>query len=118
MTELTGKDISKLRFRVGTIRAVKKHPKTSDYIFLVDIGHMGADRQMVADLKASYSLQDLLGKQVVFLENVSPIIVAGIESYGYILVAHKQGKPILVQPEKKVSAGAEACLLSNVHVGH
>ena len=118
MAELTGKDISQLRFRVGTIRAVKKHPKTSDYVLLVDIGHMGADRQMVADLKASYSLQQLLGRQVVFIENVSPIVVAGIESYGFILVAHKQGKPILIEPGKKVSAGAEACLISTVHVGH
>ncbi|PIN74349.1 hypothetical protein COV20_00300 [Candidatus Woesearchaeota archaeon CG10_big_fil_rev_8_21_14_0_10_45_16] len=111
-------DVAKLRFKAGKITAVKKHPKTSDYIVLVDIGKTGADKQVVLDLKDSYRMEELMGKFVVYVEMDEPSVVKGIESLGYVLIAYKNKKPVLIQPSQNVRPGAAVVALSNVAVKH
>lgn len=101
--------LAKLNLRIGTIKAVKKHPKIKEYILLIDLGIAERDMQIVADLKASYKIQELIGRQIVFLENLKPIMVKGIESQGALLVTQFEGKPVLVMPDKKVLPGVRVC---------
>lgn len=105
MEKILPRDFEKLNLRVGTIRGVQRHPKVDEYILLVDLGPADQDLQVVADLKESYSMKALMGKQVLVIENVKPTIVRGVESQGMLLVTHLNKKPVLVSPEKKVSAG-------------
>ena len=112
--EINNKDFQKLNIRVGIIKGVQKHPKTKDFILLIDT--IGADKQLVADLKGSYSMKSLIGKQVVFVQNTEPLIVNGIESIGLLLVTHLKGKKVLVVPEKKVQSGIDVSGLNNKEV--
>ncbi|MBS3127242.1 methionine--tRNA ligase [Candidatus Woesearchaeota archaeon] len=118
MTEITKKDFEKLNLRVGKIKAVKPHPKTKDYVLLISLGPAGTEKQLVADLKEGYTKEELVGKQVLFVQNMEPITVKGVESIGLLLVTHKNEKPVLVQPEKKVETGMKASGLTNIVIEH
>lgn len=118
MTEINYKDFEKLNIRVGKIKAVKPHPKTEDYILLIELGPVGTDKQIIADLKDSYSMEELTGKQILFVQNFEPSVIEGEESIGLLLVTHKDGKPILLQPDKEVETGMKVVGLSNVEVGY
>lgn len=115
--EITAKDFEKINLKVAKIKAVKKHPQTDDYVLLIDIGAVGADKQLVANLKKSYKMEELVGKQVVYVQNTEPIVVNGIESIGLLLTTSKNGKPVLLCPEKKVTIGAKVVGLDNKEVG-
>lgn len=100
------KHFEKLNIRVGKIKAVENHPKIDEYILLIDLGRAEKDdMQIVADLKESYEMDELVGKQVVFVENFKPEEIEGVESQGLLLVTQKNKKPVLISPEKEVLTG-------------
>ena len=105
MKYISAKHFEKLNFRIGQIKAVKKHPEIDEYILLIDLGPVDQDAQIIADLKESYKMKDLIGKQVVYLENFESTYIKGVESQGLLLVTQKNGKPVLVKPDKKVLVG-------------
>lgn len=100
-------DFEKLNIRVGKIKAIEPHPKLRDYILLIDLGPVERDMQIVADLKESYRMDELIGKQILFIENFEPQDIEGVESQGLLLITHKEGKPVLLQPEKEVLTGVK-----------
>ena len=51
----------------------------------------------------------MVGKRVVVVTNLKPRMMCGYESSGMILCAEKDGKVVLVSPEKAVESGAEVC---------
>ncbi len=105
--KITHKDFEKLQLRVGTIKKVTVHPKNAkDYIILVDCAAADEDIQVVAALKDSYKIEQLLGKQVVVLCNIEPELVNGEESQGMLLISHKGKKTVLIGPHEKCPEGA------------
>lgn len=118
MDYITYKDFEKLNIRIGKIKAVEPHPKLQDYILLIDLGPVESDMQIVADLKESYPMDELLGKQVIFIENFKPKVIGGIESQGLLLITHKEGKPVLLQPEKEVLTGVKVYGMSDTELAY
>ena len=107
MKIIDAKQYEQLNLRIGQIKAVQKHPKLEDYILLIDLGPVERDMQIVADLKDGYTMEQLQGKQVIFLENFEPTEIEGVESQGLLLITHKEGKPVLLTPEQPVQAGVK-----------
>lgn len=116
--DISKNDFEKLNLRIGKIKAVQKHPKTDDYLLLVDLGPAHHDQQVIADLNESYTMDELVGKEVVLVQNIEPEIIEGIESYGFLLIAHKDGKPVLIQPEKEVLVGVRVSGISDTESYH
>jgi len=112
--KISPKDFERLNLRVGTIRGVQKHPLMDEYILLIDLGPADQDIQVVADLKESYSLKALIGKQVLVIENVQPELIRGVETQGMLLITHMKGKPVLLSPEKKVEPGVQVAGLFDI----
>jgi methionine--tRNA ligase beta chain len=105
--KITHADFEKIQFRVGTIVDIKVHSKNkNDYILLLDCAAADEDVQVVASLKDSYGIADLLGKQVIVICNIQPEMVGGEESQGMLLIAHKGKKKVLIGPHDKVPPGA------------
>ncbi len=100
-------DFEKIQFRVGTIVDIKVHTKNKhDYILLLDCAAADEDIQVVAALRDSYDIADLLGKQAIVICNIQPEMVGGEESQGMLLIAHKGKKKVLIGPHDKVPPGA------------
>ena len=103
----TLKDFDDFEIRVATIKGAEQHPKKDEFILLLDLGPVERDIQVVADLKKSYKLEELIGQQCVVILNVCSEDVNNIESTALLLVTMLDDKPRLLQPDKKVLAGVK-----------
>ena len=99
-------EFMKLDLRVGTVTAVKSHPKADKlYVLQVDFG--GPTRQLVAGLRPYYTPEQMKGKQIVVAVNLKPARLRGIKSEGMLLAAEDgQGRVRLLTPESEVDDGA------------
>ena len=86
------RDFVKLDLRVGEIKEVRDHENASKlFVLKVDLGEK-EERTIVAGLKGHYEKEDLIGKKAVFIANLQPINLRGIESNGMILAASDKSK--------------------------
>jgi tRNA-binding protein len=105
--EITYDDFCKLDLRVGTIVEVAEHPNADKLVVLqVDLG--GERRQILAGIKAYYSHEALLGRQIVVVANLAPRKMRGLESCGMLLAASvgDDEDVVVVSPSKEVPPGS------------
>ena len=101
----TIEDFKKLNLRIATVKAVQEHPN-ADRLYLVTVDLGGEDRQLVAGIRRHYSPPELVGKQVVVVENIAPAVIRGVESRGMLLAAQDGERCVVVTPEKEVAPGS------------
>jgi len=102
---LSIQDFKKLELKVAEIKEVNDHPQADRlYIITVDLGDK--TKQVVAGIKASYKKEDLVGKQVVVVDNLEPAVLRGVESQAMILAASDSQGVFIISPERKVSLGS------------
>ena len=104
---ITFDDFTKLDIRTATIIAAEKVPKTKKLLKLtVDTGL--DQRTIVSGIAEFYKAEDIIGKQVSVLINLTPRKLKGIESEGMILMAEAaDGTLQFVKAEKEINNGAE-----------
>lgn len=84
--EIAIEDFEKIELVVGQIIEARKHPKADKLlVFKVDIGT--EIRQIVSGIAKYYSPETLIGKKVVVVKNLKPIVLRGEESKGMLLCA-------------------------------
>ena len=102
---VTFEEFKKLELKVGEIKEVNDHPHADRlYIIVVDLG--GKTKQIVAGIRGSYKREDLLGRQVVVVDNLEPAILRGVESQGMLLAASDETGISIITPERKVRLGS------------
>jgi len=102
---VTIEDFRKIELKVAEIKEVNDHPNADRlYVVTVDLG--GKIKQVVAGIKGSYKKEDLLGKQVVVVDNLEPAVLRGVESQGMLLAASDEQGIFIISPEKKVKLGS------------
>lgn len=76
-----------VELRTGTITSVEDHPN-ADKLYVVNIDDGTEDgRTVCAGLKPYYSIEEMTGKQVVFVANLEPRKLRGVMSEGMICAA-------------------------------
>ncbi|VVB81025.1 Methionine--tRNA ligase [uncultured archaeon] len=98
-TSLMEDDFSILNLKVACIKKAEPHPNADKlYVLTLDVGT--EERQLVAGIRAHYKPEELIGKHIVFISNLQPATIRGIESKGMILAAEKDGTvKVLEAPE-------------------
>ena len=98
-------DFEKLDLRVGTILECNKVPKADKLLqFKIDDGMGG--RTIVSGIAQWYKPEELVGTQVIFVANLAPRKLKGIESQGMLLTSQDaDGRINLLRPEVKVKSG-------------
>ena len=98
-------DFMKVQLRVGEIIACEAVPKSSK--LLKETVKFGNEvRTIVSGIAKHYKPEEMVGKKVVFVTNLAPRKICGIESQGMILGAEDEnGNFSLVVPEKDVADG-------------
>ncbi len=102
-------DWEKVDLRVGKILKVEDHPNADKlYILTVDLGE-GQPRTIVAGLKKYCSKKSLEGKRAIFVVNLKPANLRGVESQGMILAAidSTQTKGCILTPEEDLEEGSK-----------
>ncbi len=104
MDKVSYLDWKKLDIRTAKIEAAEDLPgKDKLFKLLVDIGD--EKRTVVAGIKKFYSREELVGKMIVFLSNLEPKKIAGIESNGMILAIFDENKLSVLIPDKEMKIG-------------
>jgi len=98
-------DFRKLEFKIGEIKEVSDHPDADRlYVVTVDLGDK--TKQLVAGIRGSYQKEELIGKQVVVVDNLDPAMLRGVESQGMILAASDEEGIAIVSPLRKIKLGS------------
>ena len=107
--EITFDDFGKMQFQVGKIISCEAVPKSKKLLCSqVQVGSQV--KQIVSGIKAYYTPEEMVGKQVMVLVNLKPAKLAGVLSEGMLLCAEDaEGNLALMTPEKPMPAGAEIC---------
>ena len=103
------KEFSRIDMKVGKILDAKDHPDADKLLILtVDLGE-GKKRTVVAGLKQFYKKEDLRGKKAVFVTNLAPITLRGVQSEAMILAAvtKNDAEVTIIQPQKDVKEGTK-----------
>ena len=101
-------DFAKMDIRIGTILSAEKMPKADKLLILkVDTGI--DQRTIVSGIAQSFNPEEIIGKRVTVLANLSPRKLRGVESQGMILmVENAEGKYRFIAPDgEEIANGAE-----------
>ncbi len=98
-------DFSEIDLRVAVIKAVEEHPNADKLLVLkIDVGD--GEKQLVAGIKNHYSVEELIGKKIIVVNNLAPAVLRGVESQGMLLAARDDDKVVLLTTEKDVGPGS------------
>lgn len=75
----------------------------------LDVGSLEAgglgERIVAAGIKEWYKPDELVGKQVIYLANLEPRMLRGVESQGMVLAADGEAGAVLLAPSKTTKPG-------------
>ena len=98
-------DFRKLELRIAEIKEVNDHPNADKLLVIIlDLGDR--QKQVVAGIKNFYTKEELIGRQVVVVDNLDPVILRGVESQGMILAGSDESLLAVLSPEKKLKLGS------------
>lgn len=95
-----------VELKVATIISAGHHPNADKLLVLqVDLGT--EQRQIVAGIRNHYSLEDLIGRQIVVVANLETAKLRGMDSQGMLLAASDGDRIVFLTPEKTVTPGSK-----------
>nr|WP_072514520.1 methionine--tRNA ligase [Ndongobacter massiliensis] len=106
-TPISFEDFEKVQMRVGEIIDCKVHPD-ADRLFIETVDFGDEVRTIVSGLRGYYEPEDLIGKKAVFVVNLAPRKIRGVESNGMILAAESDSGDTLslLTPLSEIPKGA------------
>ncbi|WP_198146933.1 tRNA-binding protein [Maribacter thermophilus] len=105
--QLTWNEFMKVEMRVGTIINAEefKEVRNPAYKMTIDFGELGT-RKTSAQITKLYSVNELIGKQVIAVVNFPPKQIANMMSECLVLGGIGDNKEVtLIQPERAVKNG-------------
>lgn len=104
----TIEDLQKLDIRVGTFVSVEPVEGSEKlYKEIVDFGPDLSTRQILSGIQKHFTPEDLIGKQALFIVNLGPRQMMGLESQGMLLATDNENGVVLLSPETPVPNGAQ-----------
>jgi methionyl-tRNA synthetase len=104
---ITIDDFKKVELKVGKVLECGDHANANKLLVLkVDLGN-GDIRQIVSGIKQWYQPADLVGKNVIVVANLNPVVLRGVESRGMILAATSGTEVIVLTPSKDAAPGSK-----------
>ena len=97
LSQISIDDFFKVELRVGKVVAAEAVPKSRKLIKIqLETGE--GERQVLAGILGTYDPEALVGRTVIFVANLKPAKLAGLESNGMILAVSglDGGKPVLL----------------------
>ncbi len=99
-------DFAKLDLRVATVKTCQPVPK-ADKLLHLELQVGSETRTVLSGIAQHFEPEQVVGRQVLYLANLAPRVMRGIESQGMILMAEDaDGKLHFMQPEQAINDGA------------
>ncbi|RQD67623.1 MAG: methionine--tRNA ligase [Tindallia sp. MSAO_Bac2] len=103
--EITIDDFAKIDLKVAVVKEAEKHPK-ADRLLVLQLQVGDEIRQVVSGIAQDYTPEELVGKTVIYLQNLKPIKLRGVKSQGMIMAAEGDGKLGLLTVDKDLPDGS------------
>ena len=102
---ITFEEFKRLEIRIARIKEVNDHPNADRlYVITVDLGDK--TKQIVAGIRSSYKKEDLVGREIVVIDNLEPAILRGVESQAMVLAASDENGHSIIIPDREVKIGS------------
>ncbi|MDB5187839.1 MAG: methionyl-tRNA synthetase, beta subunit [Candidatus Kaiserbacteria bacterium] len=103
--EISYEQFSQIDVRVCTILAAERVPDTDKLLkCTIDAGDLG-ERTVVSGIAAWKQPEDLIGKQCLYVVNLAPRVLRGVESQGMLFAGSDEQGVVLMHPERPVPPG-------------
>lgn len=102
---ITIDDFGKIKLVVATVLRAEDHPK-ADRLYILTVNMGEEERTLVAGIKEYYSPEELVGKQLILVENLEPVTIRGVESRGMILAAKDNSNLAVITVDRKIAPGS------------
>lgn len=99
-------DVMKLDLRVAEVLSAEAHPN-ADKLLVLQIVIGDEKRQIIAGIKKHYNPEELVGKKIVVVANLEPVILRGVESQGMLLAASDAEKVVILTPDSDIASGSK-----------
>ncbi len=101
----TYEDFKKIELKIAKIKEVNDHPNADRlYVIMVEVGDK--TKQIVAGIRNHYKKEDLVGREVILVDNLDPVILRGVESQGMLLAASDEKGISVITPDREVAIGS------------
>ena len=102
--EISYDDFSKLDLRVATVLSAREHPNADKLLLLqIDVGDR--QKQIVAGIRGHYQPDELVGRQIIVVNNLQEAMLRGEESSGMLLAATAGEEIVLLKPDRDCAPG-------------
>ena len=104
-------DFAKCDIRVGDVKACEKVKKSKKLLKFTIFDGAG-ERTIVSGIAMHYDPEELVGKKILFVSNLKPVKLCGVESQGMILSAVQEtpdGEKLQVLTINGMPAGSQIC---------
>ena len=98
-------DFKKLELVVAKIVEAIEHPN-ADRLYVLKVDNGTEVKQIVAGIRAAYTKEDLIGKQVVIVNNLEPAVIRGETSNGMILAGTDEKGLAVITPQREMVLGS------------
>jgi methionine--tRNA ligase beta chain len=99
-------DFKKLELRIARIKEARDHPNADRLYVLVIELEEGRTKQIVAGIRQSYTKEELIGREIVVVDNLEPAMLRGEESQGMLLAASDENGIAILMPQREVKLGS------------
>jgi len=99
-------ELKRLDIRIARVLETKDHPN-ADKLYILKIDTGDKQKQIIAGIKNFYRKEDLLGKQVVIIDNLEPAMIRGESSQGMLLAAQSAQTISVLIPDKPIKEGSK-----------
>ncbi len=104
--EITYDDFTKIELCVATVISAREHPNANKLLLLqIDVGEQ--QKQIVAGIRGHYQPEELVGRQIVVVNNLQEAVLRGEESRGMLLAASDGESVILLRPDRPCAPGSK-----------
>ena len=103
-SNITYSDFSKLDLRIAKVVKAETVEGADKLLKItLNVGELG-ERTIAAGIREWYQPEELIGKLIIYLANLEPKVIRGIESQG-MLVAAGRNEAVILNPDKEVEPG-------------
>lgn len=96
----------KLDLRVAKVKQASRIPKSKKLLkLIVEIG--STEKQIIAGIGEYYNPEDVVGKNIIVVNNLKPATLMGESSYGMLLAAKdSSGKVVIITTDEDIESGS------------
>lgn len=104
---ITIDDFAKLEFKIGTVIEAEEVDGSDKLLkLIVDFGEEN-HRQVLSGIRMHYKPEHVKSRQFIFVTNLEPRQMMGLESQAMIMAADASEEIVLLVPEKSVPPGSK-----------